>query len=574
MELLLPVFVSLIQLALLGGVVYLIVRVVSKRNGDPGGGAGTSIRRLFLYSIMLVTLILSGIGLAGLFEAAVSAASQITRDSTAIAMSLSFVLVGVPVYSGLAMFTTRHLRDDPKEQRSLGWVIYLTIALLGSLVTVMSLVIAFVGTLLTESRIDRVLLIHAVIWSAVWAGHWFAAKRWEPGIGAEAHLLLGSAAGLIASVIGTTTFIVVSFQTVYDSVVLDVVVRQSAEALLRPLIVILVGLPVWWWYWLRHTRRGERTTLWLTYVLLLGVLGGVILTISGTGVLLYSILQWLIGDPSASSAAAHFASVPDALGAILTGGAIWIYHASVLGQRSLRDRTEVDRVYDYLLAGAGLAVAASGVVTLIAVALDAIGGSDVTTTTNNTIVAALTLLLVGGPLWWRYWSATSRARRDDPENELRSPTRRIYVFVLLGLAAIIAVIDLIVFLFLVFEDLLDGSLGRGTIGDTSVALGLLLTAGAVAWYHFAVFKEDRADAPQDEGPTLSEVILVGSVSSELADVISQRTRAPVRLLRCSVPPTTVESTEDLLVALSDGSRERVVVVSWGDDRFDTASLEE
>ncbi len=574
MDSLLPIFGSFIQLAVVGGIVYLIVRVVSNRGKHPTQGTGTSIRRFFVYTLMLVTLLVSGIGVAGLIFAAVSAGSQITRDTTAIAMSLAFSLVGVPVYAGLAFSTARHLRDDPLERDSFGWAAYVTVALLASLVAVMSLLTTVAGDALTESIVDRLLLIHVAVWGGVWVGHWFATLRWKPGIGANVHLLLGSAVGLIATVIGSTTLTIVAFETIYNSFFLDVAVGRGAEPLVRPLIVVIVGIPVWWWYWLGHSRHGERTAMWHAYVLLLGVLGGVVLTISGAGVLLYSVLQWLIGDPSATSPAAHFASVPGALGSVITGGALWTYHAHVLGHRALRDRTEVDRIHDYLLAGAGLVVGASGAATLITVALDTIGGRDITSTSDNTIVAGLALLLVGGPLWWRYWSTTARARLLEPESELRSATRRTYVFVVLGVAALVAIIDLIVILFLVFEDFLDGSLGRGTIGDVSLALGLLIAAGAVAGYHFAVVREDRADAPRQGATTLREVTLIGMDVDDLAAGVSESTGVQVRLLRTSGPPMTVESVGDVLDVLRDGPHDRAVVVSRGDDRFDVVMLED
>ncbi len=571
---LLPIFGSFIQLAVVGGIVYLIVRVVSNRGEHPTQGIGTSIRRFFLYTLMLVTLLVSGIGVAGLIFAAVSAGSQITRDTTAIAMSLAFSLVGVPVYTGLAFSTARRLRDDPLERSSFGWAAYVTVALLGSLVAVMSLLTTVVGDALTESIVDRLLLIHVAVWGGVWVGHWFAALRWKPGIGANVHLLLGSAVGLITTVIGSTTLTIVAFETIYNSFFLDVAVGRGAEPLVRPLIVVIVGLPVWWWYWLGHSRHGERTAMWHAYVLLLGVLGGVVLTISGAGVLLYSVLQWLIGDPSAASPAVHFASVPGALGSVITGGALWTYHAHVLGHRALRDRSEVDRIHDYLLTGAGLVVGASGAATLITVALDTISGRDITSTSDNTIVAGLTLLLVGGPLWWRYWSTTARARLLEPESELRSATRRTYVFLVLGVAALVAIIDLIVILFLVFEDFLDGSPGRGTIGDISLALGLLITAGAVAWYHFAVVREDRADAPRQSITTLREVTLIGMDVDDLAAGVSELAGVQVRTLRSSGPPMTVESVGDVLDVIHDGSPDRAVVISRGDDGFDVVMLED
>ena len=52
---------------------------------------------------------------------------------------------------------------------------------------------------------------------------------------------------------------------------------------------------------------------------------------------------------------------------------------------------------------------------------------------------------------------------------------------------------ILVIVFVVVEDVLDGNLGSTTVDDSAIAVSLLVTAGALAWYHFAVFREDRAD---------------------------------------------------------------------------------
>ena len=574
MEILFAILGSVIQLAVVVGIIVLIVRLVNKRGRATGEGAGVFIRRFFHYTIMLGMLVLAGIRLAGLIDAAAATATRATQDSAAIARSIAFVVVGVPVYVGLAIYTARRLRDDSREQPSSGWAFYLTVALLGSLIAVVSLITAFLGNLLDTQEIDRTLLINSVIWSAVWAGHWRIAQRKGVPQTMQTHLLLGAVAGLVLVASGAGTGLAAVLRQIYDSLFAVSVIETGIEAIMRPLIILVVGVPVWWWYWFRHARHSSRTHSWLAYVLLLGILGSVVAVVSGGGSMLFGVLQWSFGNPSSTSAAGHFGFLPGALGAVAIGAASWGYHGIVLGHRTQRDRAEVDRVYDYLLSGAGLLVAAGGLVTLVTLALNAVGGREIASSdSGNALAAAITLLVIGVPLWWRYWSTIRRDRETNPQDELRSVTRRIYIYVLFGATGIVAVINLIMIVFFLFEDILDETFGLTTITSDALPIALLLTAGALAWYHFAVFREDRTAAPDEERPTLREVILVSTDGERLAEAITARTGATVRPLRVVAGPIAAATVEEVLEALRTEKHQRVVVLADGDDGYDVMPIE-
>jgi len=137
-------FVGLLPLLVLIGIVVLVVRLASGQDEATGESAGVAVRRIFQYLVMLVTLVLSGVGLAGLFSEATMSAQQITRDTAAVARSISFLVVGLPAFIALAFYTRRRLREDPAEVRSAGWAIYLTLVLFGSLVATVALLITMV----------------------------------------------------------------------------------------------------------------------------------------------------------------------------------------------------------------------------------------------------------------------------------------------------------------------------------------------------------------------------------------------------------------------------------------------
>ncbi len=140
-----------------------------------------------------------------------------------------------------------------------------------------------------------------------------------------------------------------------------------------------------------------------------------------------------------------------------------------------------------------------------------------------------------------------RCRYEDGSTQShRSIGHRGVAVVLIAVAIVIAV-----------EDLLEGDPGGATINSIAVPLSLIFTA--VAWYHFAVFREDRAIAPHEELPSLREVVVVGS--GEEVAAISAGVSMRVQGLRVVDDPTEAETLEDVLSALDAETHTRVVVVA-------------
>ena len=568
------ILASLIQLGVMVGIVVLIVKLVSGRGKASTESVGVVIRRFFVYTIMLVMLAVVGIGVAGLIEAALPAAGEITDSSAAAARSIAFVIVGLPVYAGLALYTARRLKNDPNEQGSIGWVFYLTVAIIGSLLATMALAGGLLSELVSGDGLDRTLAINAIVWGSVWVAHWWVAQRYEPRSHGQFQLLAGSAAGLVWSFAGAIATVTAMLSIIYEGLFLESIAGGGIDDLVRPAMILVVGLPVWWWYWFRHTSNGKRTPWWLAYTLLIGVMGGAITAIVGAGIMLFSVLDWFLGDVS-GSAVAHFDLLPGAFAALVIGGGAWSYHAHVLGERDERPRREVDRVYDYLLSAAGLVVAASGLTTIIAVVLMGISGAGSTVTgSGDAIATALTLLLIGVPLWWRYWSTIQRYRRSDPSGELHSIARRIYILGLFGIAAIVAVVSLIVIVFIVVEDALDRAFGASTLDSAAVAIALLMTAGAIAWYHLSVFREDREVTPEPKSYAVKDVLLISATDTPLPDAIRDRIGANVKSVAVVEGGSTAESLDQVLAALEDEAHRHVLIIHDGDGQYDVMAIED
>ena len=125
--------------------------------------------------------------------------------------------------------------------------------------------------------------------------------------------------------------------------------------------------------------------------------------------------------------------------------------------------------------------AAAGVgTTLVSLIEAATPGVDVGMTTINTLLAAVTLLVVGVPVWWLHWRSIRAAVAADPNHEVATLTRRIYLVMLFGVAGVAAVIALLVAGSTFFRDLVDAQLGGATLRSMRYALGVLVASAAVS----------------------------------------------------------------------------------------------
>lgn len=176
----------------------------------------------------------------------------------------------------------------------------------------------------------------------------------------------------------------------------------------------------------------------------------------------------------------------------------------------------------------------------------------------NSLLAAVTVLVVAGPLWWLFWRGIERAGRQAQTEELASPTRRIYLFLLFGVGGVTAVVVVLVAAFAGIRDVLDRRFGAETIRSMRVPLALLVTTGAVSGCHWLIYRKDRAAAPDEVRRGPREVLLVGPADDDLAVAVRHATGARVEFW---VRADGTWVTEDVLAAVADVPGEVVAVVA-------------
>ncbi len=139
-----------------------------------------------------------------------------------------------------------------------------------------------------------------------------------------------------------------------------------------------------------------------------------------------------------------------------------------------------------------------------------------------------TLLLIGIPLWLLTWFGLERRINSGDAEEQRTPIRRIYLLLLLGVGSIVAVGALIPTLASSIQDALNSEFGWETLHSNQVGLALVLTVSSVAWYHLTLYRHDRREMipPPSMAPARS-VILVSSNGVDLASELAIKTGASV-----------------------------------------------
>lgn len=550
------------SLLFLGGLAALVVVGVRRLiNREGGTGDGHGVRRFFQYLLLYGLFVIVAIGLSNLLGRVFEATELAASGRSDLARGLTFTVIGIPLYLGVALWSRRRLAEDPGEARSFGWAAYVTLASLTAVVVAMFALHDVLSWAFGLEASGGRSLARLVVWGGLLGVHWLVDERVTPRGRSLFHHLAGSLIGLATAAVGLAALVATALELLIGT---ENVIVGGGNELLEAATTLLVGAPVWLLYWILAAFRAERSPLWVGYTLVVGVGGGLVTAIAAASTLLYDVLVWLIGSPGTDDAARHFESLPSVVAAAAVGGLVWWYHHAVLESDGPGERTEVRRLYEYLMAAVGLLAAAGGLTTVLVALVEAVTGSsglDVGGESPiNTLLAALTLLAVGGPVWAYFWRSIQAAGADVPAEEVTSPTRRVYLFVLFGVGGVAAVIALLTGVFILFEDLFEGRLGLETVRSMRFAIGVLATTGAIAAYHWAVYRSDREHAePGLQGPRY--VLLVGAADGAIAAEVSRRTGGRVQSWPRGDDQVVPWSIEEIMGVLASAPGEEVILVA-------------
>jgi len=545
----------------------LIIVGIRKIAGGEGRGVlhGHFVRRFFQYLLLYGLIIVVALGLSGLLGRLLDRATLVVADQTDLARSVSFVVVGIPLYIFLALWTRRKLIADPTEAKSFGWGFYITATSLTSLVIAIFALHDVVSWAIGIHNYSGPSIARFIVWGALWSTHWWLDVHLTPTLNSRFHHLVGSLIGLGTVVIGFTDLLIGVTERLLR-LGGDALYVGNADPILNGAITLAVGIPVWFLYWIRTYAKSNRDPLWLAYVLLVGVGGGLVMAISFASTVLYNVLVWFLGKPGSLDASIYFQNSPPAVAAACVGIIVWWYHHAVLDEQERATRSEVRRVYEYLMAGIGLLAAAGGLTMVLVALVEAVTGTAAIVGGSgaiNTLLAAATLLVVGGPVWWIFWRRIQSAIKKSPSQEHASPTRRVYLFLLFGIGGVAAVIALLVGVFLLFDDIFKGNFGADTFHRMRYSIGVLITTCDVAGYHWMIYRAEREQIVASlRGPRF--VLMVGPKDQELIRAVSQRTGGRVQAWTRKDGNGDFGSVENVMTILDNAGEESIILLADAD----------
>jgi hypothetical protein len=565
--------IALLLIVLL--VVAVVAIVLRGRTGAAEERDVSGLRRFLLYLFLLIALFSGASGVTRVCAALLPIGRRLVDTGPEeLALGLSLTVVAIPVWALLWQAVHRRLMRDPDERASLQWSLYLAIATTTALIVALTNLLAVGSWAVGASELDAPSVAAAVVWTTVWGAHLalclrptLAPTRTQPTL----VVLAGSAVGIVALGLGVDGVVSFGFNQAYRAIANTTLIDTPTTSDLRhSLVLTVLAAAVWWWHWLRRALHGPRSVAWHVYVLLVPVLGGLLVAVGSAATALFTLMQWVIGDPEATRAVVQLSVIPEAVAAMAVGSWVWWYHLTVVGPVAPDQRGEAERIYEYVVAAVGLVAAAVGVATAIVAAIRAVTPARLAATDpvgHDTMALATTLVVIGVPLWWAFWRRVQHRVRSGDVAELQSSARRSYVFTVLSVAGLTAAVSVVAILFVV-RDLLEGSLDAAVVDDLRVAIALVITAGAVAAYHWTVHNEDRAAWPEPEPRPARHVLLVSSNGQALADAVAQRTGATVRSLqRLDATPGQEPDADAVIDAIVTSPHERLLITVDQDGAF-------
>lgn len=542
--------------------------------GSAIGLAQRTVRRLIMYALLFALVVIAAVGLSGLLGRLLVTGTELaTGDVAGLARSLAFALIGGPLAAILWWAVWRRLGDEA-ERSSVGWGLYLAGTYTLSLIVATSNLLGMLAALIDGERLAwRYPLATGLVWAAVWLWHrwmWRHARK-SPTDLADVPTVLGSVLGLVIGVGGAVSAL---------SALLDAALRGATAAAsvgkpwwvsaLQSLVWAAGGGLVWWWHWKHDGGLRLRTGLANVALITVGVLGAGVLTLGGAGVALFVVLRLLFNRTDPLELLLE--PLAPAIASAAIGSLVWVYHRAKARGRS--DSTLQGG--KLVTSGVALVAAASGIGVIVNAALAMAATTLAGSGTRTLLLGGISSLLVGGPVWWLAWKPATRTGATGTGLN----ARRVYLIVVFGLSAVVAVITLLVIGFRVFEFFLDSLTGGSLVDRIRAPLGLLVATGLAAGYHFAVWRRDRAvlaAAGAARRRTIGHVILVtGADPAPLHRVIDEVTGASVTVWRrADVGPSGADAavlTGGLAAALDGVTGRRVLVTIGPDGRIDVVPL--
>lgn len=551
---------SFIPLLLMIAVVVLVVRKIANK-AIGVNSAAQPVRLFFQYALTLGLFITFTVGLAGLLGRLLGASQDVVTDQSSLASNLAFVVVGGPLLAWLLLWLKRSIARNPLEAEGFIPTFFATLAAIISLLVFMSSTIAVSYNLIDGASSLGYTSARTIVWGSALIMVLRVSNAVIPKNDFRIQYFVGSLITAIAAIVGLIQVLANLLSAILSQ---PMFLGAQSPALISSrnnsfdgFATLVVAAALWFYYWIKNANAKTNDKTWLLYVLVAGVGGSLVLALTSLTVTIYQALVWFIGDPASQVISEHFAGIPTSAAIAIVGLLAWWYHKSLLPLDSKRSQTQ--RIYEYVVAAISLLASTVGIAIIIVAIIESstssiIVGDDAI----NTLLGAVTVILVSGPVWVRFWNRIQSFAKTSEQEELTSPVRRIYLFLLFGVGGITAIISLITVVFQIFNGILSSTFGNATLNEMRFALGILISTGIVAGYHWEIYRHEK-DVEVSFGSLTKSVLLVGPTNPEFVHALKAATGARISFLE-RTDSSDLDWPTDRVIDLVTQSEDRDLLV--------------
>ncbi len=493
----------------------------------------SSAKRLFYYLLSLVSLGLAAAG-AGIlvtliFDMMFGNQGGVIREGGFNAQQLSLGLALLVIGGGLWWFFWRLIRQsvsaDPFETGTTVRKFYLNLILTITSIAALAAAVQFLTELLGGFQTNFFpsgSVPTLLVAGAIWFFHWqVSEKEGHPSHAALTlrrwYVYILSAWGLIALASGLVQFLNVLiirlpfWRPVFiEPSVWSYDVRDS-------LSMAVIGGGTWAFHWLFMAGKDRDSTLRQVYLYLLAVSGGAIAALLALITLVFQLLRFMFAG-SGSAGASYFLFLGWTVPLMLVAFGIWLYHERITREESagirLR-RLSAQRVHVYLMSFIALGTLVGGLIMLCSVLIDIplnqltgpiiIPGWWIDIPLNQLtgpiiispgwwhepLSLSLALLFAGVPLWLYYWKQAMALLERDRPGESRARSRRIFLYVVLGISIITLAADLVIVIYQLLRGILEGLGAADILRGLKWGLQTLVVAVPVLLYFWRTLRQDQ-----------------------------------------------------------------------------------
>jgi hypothetical protein len=570
-----------------------ITRSRRSAHTDTGTEGIAITRRVWLYLITLISLgiFAAGVGqlLTLLFDVTIgSLLTQVGRENfnqEQLSMGLAMTVIGGPLWFFFWRAIQRRVKGNEEEIGSAIRKFFLNFisletAIMG-ITTVSNLfrwLIAGVPLEEFSSNDLAIVIVAALIWFYHWRvseseGHPSAAartlRRWY------AYILAGF--GLVWLAVGLVQLIntaVISLPVWGNTLVSEQFWNSDAQ---MSVAMILFGGMSWYFHWFRMVRGDYDSTLRQVYFYIFAIPGGTVTALVALTLLLFRLFIWVFNGVPVSESP-HLQFLGWAIPTILVGVAIWGYHRRLAQEETEKiqeKRQSAQRIYLYLMSFIGLGTLVAGLSLLFGIFVDLIINAASTPLTatggwwRNQLALCLALTIAGLPVWFYYWRNVLKRAETGGIAESRALSRRIYLYVIIGVSIILLAADLVNIIYQVMSGALQGDFNIDVLRNSKWSLQTLIIAVPLLWYHWQILRADQRYGAELAVVRRSITLLADDRSGDLASRLESKLGYKIHLLYQSgqigekLPTLPDEEIGNLVSEIQASSSNRIMLVVHG-----------